>query len=316
MVPDLYHNSCFKCGEAVNDRDHFMNCNSNRLSRDEANYLRLQYEEKRAATQARNQKSWRGKDTFALPTMSNSNSTPGPDSSYERRTGQTITANVNSVKVTEDDEEYELDPRYTEVYSGSSDDDGPYPSSCSTNVIVEANDAEINVFDNKAKRRRTEPEVEAVPVQDLVDDEMTTTTTRKRRNPAKKTGKKRTLKPIVGMLGQPDVDIQNLLMNTTITLPMLHALQIAPKLREETRRLMQMPRTSKKKNIEVIEVEVPMSSGPQTRSSTQTVAKTGVKVDPINLAINHTLLQSPREPIQGILTNAKKEVAYTVEAVV
>ena len=68
-------------------------------------------------------------------------------------------------------------------------------------------------------------------------------------------GKKKGLKPIAGMIGQPEINIADILLKQTITLPAMHLYQLSPWFRDEMKRVTNAPRKSRKKRSEDPEKE-------------------------------------------------------------
>ena len=101
------------------------------------------------------------------------------------------------------------------------------------------------VFNSK-RRKPNEPEEDS-PEEPFDDDVAEMTDTRPKKRAVKRKGKKKVLKPIVGMIGKPEVNVEAILYNTPITLPALHLFQISPFWRDETRRLIQAPRKPRRK---------------------------------------------------------------------
>lgn len=58
--------------------------------------------------------------------------------------------------------------------------------------------------------------------------------------------KKKALAQIVGMIGEPEVDMRKVLMGTNVVLPLLQQMQISPWFRDELSRLGRAPRRPRK----------------------------------------------------------------------
>ena len=165
-------------------------------------------------------------------------------------------------------------------------------------VQVLANDS-----NTRSKKRRvivdTDDEIEEVPKPK---------TTREKKTPVKRVGKKSTKAsvPISGLVGRPPPDIQAILMNTNIVIPALHLFQISPKFREETRRLMTVPRRPRKKKVI-----------PPTTPSEDDENRPYVRAEKSNqnlIQTNHALVQTPKQELAEILQS--KEEAFRMKATV
>ena len=135
-----------------------------------------------------------------------------------------------------------------------------------------------------------------------------TSVTREKRVPIKRVGKKssKASVPISGLVGKPPPDIQALLMNTNIVIPALHLFQISPKFREETRRLMTVPRKPRKKKITtpiipIVEDEKELYVG--INYSERDAVDT-----------HHALIQTPRQEMTEILQS--KGEAFWMKATI
>lgn len=109
---------------------------------------------------------------------------------------------------------------------------------------------------------------------------------------------------ISGLVGDPPPDIQALFMNTNIVIPALHLFQISPKFREETRRLMTVPRKPRKKKV--VSPTVPIIEEEEELYG---------KINHPNEEIvdtNHALLQTPKQELAEILQS--KGEAFRIKA--
>ena len=95
-------------------------------------------------------------------------------------------------------------------------------------------------------------------------------------------------------------------MNTNIVIPALHLFQISPKFREETRRLMTVPRKPRKKKV--LPPSVPIVEEEEELFA---------KIDHLNkdtVETNHALLQTPKQELAEILQS--KGEAFRMKATI
>lgn len=141
--------------------------------------------------------------------------------------------------------------QFTQVveYNGELDSDDNDEDVEFINVDLPCNKLSIQLLVNdsitRTKRRQT------IETDNENDKRLNPKATWEKRKPVKQVGKKSTKAsvPISSLVGQPAPDIQALLINTNIVITVLHFFQILPKFREETRRLMTVPRKPREKKI-------------------------------------------------------------------
>ena len=127
------------------------------------------------------------------------------------------------------------------------EDVGYTPMASSFEVLRCLADEETDTVDVYAEKRKR------VDIEDVLNPEPETTTGRKKAV-AKGKGvskKKKPLAPIQGMIGEPPVDIKEILMRTEVVMPLLHQLQLSPAFRDEMKRLAMGTRKPRKPKAKV-----------------------------------------------------------------
>ena len=191
-------------------------------------------------------------------------------------------------------------------YNGDSDSDGDDEDAEFVDVDLPCNKLSLQLLANDSITRTKKRRV--IETDDEDNEPLKPKATREKRKPVKRVGKKSTKAsvPIAGLVGQAPPDIQALLMNTNIVIPALHLFQISPKFREETRRLMTVPRKPRKKKVvppavPIIEEEEELYA--EVHHPNQDTVDT-----------NHALLQTPKQELAEILQS--KGEAFRMKATI
>ena len=116
------------------------------------------------------------------------------------------------------------------------------------------------------ERPTVEDDIEEIPQRDTLPSNTYTAADGRKKLTPKGKGlgkKKKALAQIVGMIGEPEVDMRKILMGTNVVLPLLQQMQISPWFRDELSRLGRAPRKPRK-------TQLPSDQpGPAERTETQ-----------------------------------------------
>lgn len=173
------------------------------------------------------------------------------------------------------------EPRVFAVQASSENLEEPSSNSVTMSSGALHDDNILRVFDTKPKRRRlyNVNEPSSSDEKEQLPKEPAKASTRPKKEGAKRKGRKKTMKPILGMINKPEVNVEDILIHSNITLPALYLYQISPYFRDETRRLIQAPRKPRKKKEAAQEPVKEAEKEPAKETTRQESTATPMEVD-------------------------------------